>query len=180
MNPILGISGSLRKASFNSALLQAACGMFPDTIEPGMITGIPLYNGDIEQEGVPDTVLELKQQLIGARGLLLVTPEYNQSVPGVLKNTIDWLSRPSLGVNNVFRDKPVALLGASPGRFGTVLAQDAWLPVFRGLGARLWNGNRLMVSGVGSLIDDQGKLVDADTRNRLENFIKSFVVYCEA
>ena len=179
MNNVLGISGSLRKDSYNSALLRAAEEMFPDLIERGLIDDIPLYNADIEAIGTPDPVLRLKQQLIDARGLLLVTPEYNQSMPGVLKNTIDWLSRPSLDVRNVFRDKPVALMGATPGGFGTILGQNAWLPVFRGLGARFWTGGRLMVAGASRLFDDQGSLVDQAIAQRLQQFVEEFAAYCE-
>jgi len=179
MTQILGISGSLRKDSYNSALLRAAQAMFPAYIERGDIKDIPLYNGDLELAGVPDAVLRLKQLLMNADGLLLVSPEYNQSMPGVLKNVVDWLSRPSLDVRNVFRDKPVALIGASPGGFGTILAQDAWLPVFRGLGARVWNGGRLMVSGASKVFDDKGKLVDDDIGQRLDQFLRGFISFCE-
>ncbi|NND56055.1 MAG: NAD(P)H-dependent oxidoreductase, partial [Xanthomonadales bacterium] len=133
MNTILGISGSLRKESYNSALLCAAEQLFPQVIEIGTIRDIPLYNADVESQAIPESVLELKSQLASAGGLLLVSPEYNSSVPGVLKNAIDWLSRPSLDIRNVFSGKPVAVIGASPGGFGTVLGQSAWLQVFRGL-----------------------------------------------
>lgn len=178
MTFILGISGSLRARSFNSALLNRAQELFPDVIRTASINDIPLYNFDVESAGTPEPVLELKQQLMDAAGLLISTPEYNQSMPGVLKNTVDWLSRPSLGVNNAFRGKPVALMGASPGRFGTVLGQDAWLPVFRGLGARLWNGKRLMVGGASGLFDSDGQLSDQATDERLSLFVKDFVEYC--
>lgn len=180
MPRILGISGSLRKNSFNSALLRAAEGMFPNVIERGVIDDVPFYNGDVELIGVPDPVIRLKQQLIAADGLLLVTPEYNQSMPGVLKNVVDWLSRPSLDVTNAFRDKPVALIGATPGGFGTILGQDAWLPVFRGLGSRFWTGGRLMVAGASRVFDDQGSLIDETIQQRLNIFLQGFIEYCEA
>jgi len=179
MTQILGISGSLRKHSYNSALLRAAQEMFPDLIERGEIGEIPLYNGDVEQRGVPESVLALKQRLIEADGLLLVSPEYNNSMPGVLKNVIDWLSRPSLDVRNAFHGKPVALIGASPGGFGTILAQNAWLPVFRTLRVNYWSAGRLMISGASNVFDDQGALVDSDIEHRLDQFLTGFVDFCE-
>jgi NAD(P)H-dependent FMN reductase len=179
LSKILGISGSLRKNSYNSALLRAAQEMFPELVSIGSIHDIPLYNGDLEAEAVPEAVLRLKQQVIDATGLLLVSPEYNNSMPGVLKNTVDWLSRPSLDVRNVFRGRPVALIGASPGGFGTILAQSAWLPVLRALGARHWSGGRLMVSGASRSFDESGVLNDDAIRQRLEQYISGFVEFCE-
>jgi NAD(P)H-dependent FMN reductase len=179
MSRILGISGSLRNGSYNSALLRAAKELFPETIEIGNIRKIPMYNGDVEAAGVPEAVLALQQQLINSTGLLLVSPEYNNSMPGVLKNAVDWLSRPSPGISNVFRDKPVALIGASPGGFGTILAQNAWLPVIRSMGARHWSGGRLMVSGASRVFDDDGILADESIRQRLEQYVKGFMEFCE-
>ncbi|MDH3925218.1 MAG: NAD(P)H-dependent oxidoreductase [Xanthomonadales bacterium] len=180
MNSILAISGSLRSDSFNTALLKNACELLPDMLVLGSIDDIPLYNGDVEAKAVPESVTRLQLQLKESSGLLLASPEYNQSVPGVLKNTIDWLSRPSDGISNVFRDKPVAVMGASPGGFGTILAQNAWLPVFRGLGARQWAGGRLMVSGAGRVFDEQGVLQDEHVRDRLKQFVREFGAFCEA
>ena len=179
MNRILGISGSLRKSSYNSALLRAAQGLFPEEIDIGEIRAIPMYNGDLEDAGVPEPVLVLQKQLTDAAGLLLLSPEYNNSMPGVLKNTIDWLSRPSATIKNVFREKPIAIIGASPGGFGTVLAQIAWLPVFRSLGARQWSGGRLMVSSASRVFDQNGVLVDESVHQRLEQFIQGFLKFCE-
>lgn len=179
MKPILGLSGSLRAESFNTALLRAAQKRFPDDITIGNMEGIPLYNADVEAEGVPEPVLRLKQQLIDASGLLLASPEYNNSVPGVVKNAIDWLSRPSLEVRNVFHGKCVAVIGASTGRFGTILGQNAWLAVFRALGARFYTGHRLMVSGAEQVFDDAGELVDESIHRRLEQFVEEFGKFCE-
>src|SRR5436190_23505652 len=118
---IVGISGSLRSASFNAALLRAAAQECPPgaSIEIESIRGIPLYDGDVEAaEGLPARVAELKERVASADGLLLVTPEYNNSIPGVFKNAIDWLTRPANDVPRVFGGRPVGLIGASPGRFG--------------------------------------------------------------
>src|SRR4051794_28427466 len=94
------------------------------------IAGILLYNGDDENAtGIPPVVARLKDVIAAADGLLLVTPEYNNSLPGVTKNAIDWLTRPAADIPRVFRGKPVAIAGASPGGFGTILSQNAWLPV---------------------------------------------------
>ena len=140
MTKVLGISGSLRRGSYNSALLRAATRLMPAdaTLEVASIRGIPLYDGDVEAQGIPATVTQLKEAIVGADGVLLVTPEYNNSIPGVFKNTIDWLSRPSADIKRVFGGRPFALIGASPGPFGTVQSQAAWLPVLRTLGTQPW------------------------------------------
>ena len=122
---LIGLSGSLRRGSYNSAVLRAAAALMPagSELKIESIAGIPLYDGDEEAaNGVPAQVSRLKDAIAAADGLLLVTPEYNNSVPGVMKNAIDWLSRPSNDIARVFRGRPVALAGASPGRFGTILS----------------------------------------------------------
>src|SRR5262249_50004753 len=145
------------------------------------IAGIPLYDGDLENsQGIPESAARLKDAIAAADGLLLGTPEYNNSVPGVAKNAIDWLSRPPADAPRVFRGKSVAIVGASPGGFGTVLAQNAWLPVFRTLGAELWSGGRLLVSRAGSLIGPDGEIADAATRDNLAKFLAGFVAYIAA
>jgi chromate reductase len=139
------------------------------------IPDIPLYNFDDETEtGIPPAVEALKKALADADGLLLATPEYNNSIPGVLKNAIDWLSRPPKDIPVVFGDLPVALIGASAGGFGTVLSQAAWLPVLRTLRMRLWPGGRLLVSRAAQVFDDDGALRDDSIRERLEQFMAGF------
>ncbi len=183
MITIIGISGSLRKGSFNTALLRAAIELAPAgcRIELGSIHGIPLYDGDVEEaEGVPAKVTELQDRIAAADGLLLTTPEYNNSMPGVLKNAIDWLTRPPNELQRVFHGKPVAIIGATPGGFGTVLSQTAWLPVMRTLNTKLFTGNRLMVSGANNVFNDKAQLIDDTVRERLTAYIKDFVGFIDA
>lgn len=179
MIKLLGISGSLRKASFNKALLHAALELPLADVRftAGTIEGIPLYNADVEREGVPAPVQLLKDQIAAADGVILFTPEYNNSMPGVFKNAIDWASSSMTGAPNVFAGRAFALAGTSPSPFGTLLSQNAWLPVFRTLGADLWSGKRLMLPKAGALFDKDGKLVDEDTRGRLKAFVEAFADY---
>ncbi|MGL4415259.1 NADPH-dependent FMN reductase [Roseinatronobacter monicus] len=172
---ILGLSGSLRRASFNAGLLRAAAEVVSDGVklEIGAIHEVPLYNGDLEKaSGLPPAVEVLQAQLQAADGVLLVTPEYNNGIPGVFKNVIDWMSRgPGL---QMWAGKPVALIGASPGGFGTIMAQNHWLPVLRTLKADFWAEGRLMVSRAGDLFDEDGNLTDTDSRERLAAFMDGF------
>ncbi len=180
MKRVLGISGSLRKGSFNTALLRAAQALAGPEIELDAATlhGIPLYDGDLEKsEGLPPAVSELKERIVASDGVLLVTPEYNHGIPGVFKNAIDWLSRPGSDIPRVFGNRPFALIGASPGGFGTVLAQNGWLPVLRTLGARHWTGGRLLVSRAGDVFDERGELRDEAVRRRLEDFLTGFAAF---
>ena len=180
MTTIVGISGSVRSGSFNAALLRVAAAECPPgtVIQIDSIAGVPLYNGDEEAaRGIPAEVARLKDAIAAADGLLLVTPEYNNSIPGVAKNAIDWLSRPSADIARVFGGKPVAIAGASPGGFGTILSQNAWLPVFKTLGADLWSGGRLLVSRAGGAFDASGEMKDAAAREGVRKFVAGFVAY---
>jgi chromate reductase len=183
MANLVGLSGSLRGASYNAMLLRAAAQLTPagTTVEIATIRGIPLYDGDVEaSEGIPATVQELKKKITAADGLLIVTPEYNNSIPGVLKNAIDWLSRPSEDIRTVFGGRPVAVIGITPGQGGTALAQTAWLPIWRTLGTIPWFGGRLMVSNAEDVFDSEGKMIDEKTKARLETFIKGFATFASA
>lgn len=180
MVKLIGVSGSLRKGSFNAALLSAATGLMPEgaTLEVGTIRGIPLYDADLEAEhGIPEAVATLKDQIAAADGLLMVTPEYNNSMPGVFKNAIDWLSRPPADIARVFRGKPTAIIGASPGGFGTILSQNAWLPVLHTLGAEHWSGGRLLVSRAGGVFDADGRLSDEKIAEQLKGFLAGFAAH---
>jgi chromate reductase, NAD(P)H dehydrogenase (quinone) len=155
MTNLAGISGSLRRGSFNTALLNAAARLLPSdvTLTIRTLHGIPLYDAD---------------------GVILATPEYNNGMPGVFKNAIDWMSRPPADIQRVFGGKPVAIIGASPGGFGTVMAQSAWLPVLRTLGTKSWFGGRLLLSRAQTLFDSVGNLTDAASQQQLRQFIQSF------
>jgi NAD(P)H-dependent FMN reductase len=178
MSKIVGISGSLRRGSFNAALLRAALELMPPGSELKIetIEGIPLYNADVESaEGIPPRVAEIKKAIAASDGLLLSTPEYNSSIPGVFKNAVDWLSRPSSDIKAVFGGKPVAIMGTSPGGFGTILSQNAWLPVLRTLGTNPWFGGRMVVSRAESVFDESGKVKDEAIRKQLQQFLNGFV-----
>jgi chromate reductase len=177
---ILGLSGSLRAGSYNTALLRAAVALNDDAlhIEPMTLHGIPLYDGDVEQrDGTPPAVRALKERILDSDGLLLVSPEYNNGVPGVFKNAVDWLSRKTPGLPDVFAGRPVAVIGASPGGFGTVLAQAHWLPVLRTLGARVYSSGRVAVSRAGSVFDPDGNLKDEAVVANLREFVQGFARY---
>ena len=182
MATILGLSGSLRRGSFNTMLLRAAAGMVPagTTIEIGSIEGIPLYNFDVEQEGIPDAVEQLKARIVATHGLLLASPEYNGSIPGVLKNAIDWLSRPPSEIPKVFRERPVGVIGATPGAGGTGLAQIGWLAVLRTLGMAPWFGARVTAARVRDVFDADGRLVDETLRGQLQTYVNGFAKYVES
>jgi NAD(P)H-dependent FMN reductase len=180
MTRIIGLSGSLRHASFNTSLLRAAAALVPEGVELAIHTvhGIPLYDGDVEDaDGIPATVTALAEAIAHADGLLLATPEYNNSIPGVLKNAVDWLSRVE---GDIFSGKPVAVIGASPGGFGTILSQNAWLPVLRTLETQPYFAGRLLVSKAATLFDPAGTLTDEPAKRRLTDFLTGFATFVQA
>ena len=176
---IIALSGALRRGSFNTSLLRAAVGMAPAgvTLELRTLHGIPLYDGDVEAQGIPEAVTTLREEIRAADALLIGTPEYNNAIPGVLKNGLDWLSRPSGEGARLFGGKPTGLIGATPGGFGTVQSQDALLSVLRTFGSDFWMAGRLMVSHAGKVFDADGKLVDDKVREQLEQFVQGFVAF---
>jgi chromate reductase len=183
MATIIGVSGSLRSGSFNSMLLRALAQAAPagTIVEIASIREIPLYDGDEEAaHGVPAAVEALKNRIAAADALLIVTPEYNNSIPGVMKNTIDWLSRPPSDIARVFARRPVAIAGATPGNGGTALAQAAWLPVVRTLGMLPFFQGRLLISGAGKIFDANGAIGDPATQERVRTFIEGFATFVAA
>jgi chromate reductase, NAD(P)H dehydrogenase (quinone) len=180
MTTIIGLCGSLRRGSFNRMLLRAAAEAAPSgtSIEEESIREIPLYDGDLEEEqGIPHAVQRLKDRIAEADGLLLVTPEYNHSIPGVFKNAIDWLSRPGDDIPRVFGGRPVAIIGATPGPGGTALAQAAWLPVVRKLGMRPWCEGGLLMADAFTVFDSDGRIADVTMRKRIRRFIEGFAAF---
>lgn len=178
MVTIIGISGSLRKDSINTGLLKAAAKNAPEGCQVIVesIKDIPLYNGDIEDtQGIPTPAASLKENIAAADGLLIATPEYNNSIPGVLKNTIDWISRPPKDRPKVFANRPVGIIGATPGSSGTSFSQYAWLPVFRILGAQVWSGKLLWIANASDKFDKNGVLIDESTLKHVAEYMNGFV-----
>lgn len=180
MARIVGLAGSLRTGSFNAALLRAAAELAPEgsSVEIASLRGVPLYDGDVEaKEGLPDAVVRIKEAIASSDGLLLATPEYNGSIPGVLKNAVDWLSRPPKDIGRVFGGRAVGLVGATPGRAGTRLAQAAWLPIFRALGLRPWFGGSLYLAGAGDAFDAEGRLADDKIRELVRAYMGGLTAF---
>ena len=172
------MSGSLRRGSYNTALLRTAVEMAPAgcEIEVVSIREIPLYDADVDVQGQPPAVVALKEKIAAADGLLLATPEYNYSLPGVFKNAIDWLSRPAKDIPRVFGGRAVGIIGAG-GVGGTRLAQAAWLPVFRGLQLVPFFAKEVFVVQAPKAFDAQGKLTDDTVRTRLQDFMSAFAAF---
>ncbi|QDF98415.1 NADPH-dependent FMN reductase [Azoarcus sp. DD4] len=169
---VLGISGSLRRASFNTAALREAVRLAPAgmQIDIADIADIPLYNEDVYAQGFPPAVERLRQQIRAADALLIVTPEYNYSMPGVLKNAIDWVSRPP---DQPFAGKPAAVMGASPGRLGTARAQYHLRQSMVFLDLLLLNKPEVMIGNAGQLFDDTGALTDEATRGHIRRLLEA-------
>lgn len=160
---ILGVSGSLRKASYNSAALRAAQELAPGStvITLADISAIPMYNDDVREQGLPPTVESLVEQVASADAVLIATPEYNYTIPGVLKNAIDWVSK---APDQPFRNKPVAVMGASMGAIGTARAQYDLRKVFVFLDAHVLNQPEIMIAAAHTRFDASGHLTDEMTR----------------
>ncbi len=181
MTRIVGISGSLRKGSYNTALLHAAKELMPAGAELQILSidTVPLFNEDVEKQGAPAVVAALKEQLAAADGLIISTPEYNNGIPGVLKNAIDWMSRPNTDLARVFHGKPFALMGATPSGFGTLNAQTAWLPLIRYFRFRPCFANPLYVSAAHEKFDKDLKLNDAVVMESLKKLLADFVAFTQ-
>ena len=180
MLQLLAISGSVRRASFNTALLRAAIELAPKTcvVELASIREVPIYDGDYEAEhGIPEPVRQLKDRFASADGVLISTPEYNGSVPGVLKNAIDWMSRPPADIARVYKRQPVGLIGATPSMGGTRQSQQALLQPFRQLDVRLFSSVLVYVPQAGSAFDAEGTLTDEKVRELLKKYMEGFVAF---
>jgi len=173
---ILGIPGSLRKASFNRAALRAAQDVLPTdaTLEIFDLDGIPLFNEDDERT-LPIRVAELKARVREADAILVATPEYNYSIPGVLKNAIDWASRPH--GDNAWDGKPVAIMGASVGVTGTARAQYHLRQAFVFLNMFPVNKPEVMISSATQRFDDRGNLVDETSRKLVRQLVEALVAW---
>ena len=172
---IVGIAGSLRKDSWNRKLLLAAAELLPEDVEFELWDGlkaVPPYDEDDDGLPAPPPVAKLREAIAGADAVLVATPEYNSSVPGQLKNALDWVSRPF--ATNVLRFKPVAVVGASTGAFGAVWAQAELRKVLATIGARVIEGD-VALGHAPERFDETGRLVDEDVREQLEEVVSGLV-----
>jgi chromate reductase, NAD(P)H dehydrogenase (quinone) len=172
---ILGIAGSLREGSYNRALLRAARELVPAGVELEEldVRSLPFYDGDVEAAGDPEPVVALKEAIRGADALLIATPEYNRGVPGVLKNAIDWASRPALA--SPLAGKPVAIVGASTGRGGTARAQEQLRAALEFSRATVIEQPEVLVPEAFMRFDEHGELVDPGIRADLGELIDTLV-----
>jgi chromate reductase len=171
---ILGISGSLRKQSLNTAALRACGELLPPGVTMSIVdlAPIPLYNEDLRVQGLPEPVQHLREQIRAADALVIATPEYNFSIPGMLKNAIDWASRPP---DQPFDGKPIAIIGATPGGLGTSRAQYHLRQVFVYLNGHLLNRPEVFISGAPNKFDADGRLTDAATSENLGKMLVALV-----
>ncbi|MFW6110502.1 MAG: NADPH-dependent FMN reductase [Thermoproteota archaeon] len=173
---ILGFAGSLRKESYNRSILRAAVELAPEgaEIEIFPLEGIPPFNQDLE-DPMPEKVKKFKSKVEAADAILIATPEYNFSIPGVLKNAIDWASRPY--GDNSFKDKPVAIMGASTGMIGTARAQYHLRQSCVFLDMHPVNTPEVFVASVNQKIDEGGRLTDEKSRKLIQDLLHSLVAW---
>jgi chromate reductase, NAD(P)H dehydrogenase (quinone) len=174
---LIAVSGSLRKNSFNTRLAVLMSEVAPEGVALDALTlhGIPLYDGDLEEsEGIPPAVEKLRGHIKAADGLILVTPEYNAGMPGVLKNALDWLTRPGEEMKPTFGARKTAIAGATPGAWGTAFAQAGALINLRQLGCELYPGY-LRVSKAGDRFDNGG--ADDKLREQVANWLEGFAAF---
>lgn len=171
---ILGLSGSLRKGSYNTAALRAAAGLLPEgaSMEIADLSEIPVYNEDVKAQGFPPAVQKLREQIAAADALFFATPEYNYSVSGVLKNAIDWASRPP---NQPFDDKPVAIMSASGGLLGGARAQYHLRQIGIFMNLRFVNRPEVMIGQAPTKFDAEGNLTDETTKGLIRDLGKALV-----
>ncbi|MEA2548550.1 MAG: hypothetical protein QOI00_1815 [Chloroflexota bacterium] len=170
---VVGFAGSLRRASYNRGLIRAAAELAPPGIVVDVfdLSDLPLYNQDVEDAGEPAAVVAFKQAIERSDAMLVATPEYNHGIPGVLKNALDWASRPR--VTSPLRDKAVAVLGASPGHGSTARAQAQLRDAFVFTGACVMPLPELLVGSAGQHFDDDGNLTDEALRTSLVELVEA-------
>ena len=176
---VLGIATSLRKGSFNALLLDAIAARAPAGLDLTIhrdLTSIPVFNEDLEGGGGPQSVLELRAAVAGAHGLIVVTPEYNQSIPGPTKNIVDWLSR---GDERVLDGKPVAIAGATPGPWGTRLAQAALRHTLTACGSLVMPLPQVYVRSAPDMFGPDGALRDERLDASLRKFLLAFAAWMD-
>jgi chromate reductase, NAD(P)H dehydrogenase (quinone) len=177
---VLGISGSLRRESYNTSLLRAAAELMGEEIEFELWQGlkaVPPYDADDDTENPPAAVVAMRSAVAGADAVLFATPEYNASIPGQLKNGLDWVSRPL--ATNALRNKPVAVVGASAGAFGAVWAQADLRKVLAAIGARVFEGE-VAVGHAHTRFDEDGRLTDDDIREQLAEVVDGLIAAARA
>jgi len=174
---ILTFCGSLRNGSYNKMLLQAAMAAMPERAEfvSAEIGTLPLYNEDIENATFPDVVLTLQKQILEADAILIASPEYNRSIPGALKNALDWISRGKY--EEAFTGKPVAIMGASTGSIGTAVGQSHLRITLAHLGAVVMPYPELHLGRAEDKFSASGALTDERTKQSLERFMTDFIVH---
>jgi len=171
---ILGFTGSLRRGSYNKAALRAAVELLPEgaSLEIVDLTPIPFFNEDLEAEGIPAAVVEFKKKIASADALLIATPEYNYSIPPVLKNALDWASR---GQDSPLVGKPLAIMSASPSMFGGVRVQYHLRQVCVGLNLLVLNKPEVFIMHADDKFDQAGILIDERSRNAIAKLLKALV-----
>ena len=175
---IAGIPGSLREGSLNKGLLRSTVELAPAGMEIQIYTrlgDIPPYNDDVFQKGDPEPVADLKAFIRGADAILISTPEYNYGVPGVLKNAIDWASRPA--GKSALNRKPAAIMGCSPGLGGTIRAQHALRQTFVFTETHVMSQPEIKIPSAAPLFDSTAKLTDETTRQYVKKFLEAFVIW---
>ena len=174
---VLALSGSLRKESFNTKLLHAACECLSGEAEVVFAdcAGVPLYNSDIDNEVKPEPVANLLRVIAGCDGILIATPEYNYSIPGVLKNTIDWVSRPAY--KSVLVGKPTGILSAAKGPVGGAQSQGHLRQVFSATLTPVVPSPPFFLPMAQDKFDDGGALIDDGVRHRLDRYMQDFIAW---
>jgi chromate reductase len=178
--PVLALAGSLRRDSMNRLLLKAAAQVVPEGMTLTVyddLASVPLFNEDLETDGGPAGVQRLRGAVAASRGMLIATPEYNHSVPGVLKNSIDWLSRP--GPEEVLERKPIALVGVTSGQWGTRLAQAALRQILFATESLVMPESAMFVRQGKGLFDAEGRLHDEAARGSLRNLLQNFAAWMD-